>query len=331
MQHGEWVQKLNQYEGADIYKSVTQMLVTSVPYFLLIFTMLYLVHNGYRYWTVLLLAPLASLFFVRIFLIMHDCSHKSYWRRSPLASFIIGHICGIITFMAFFDFRQGHVIHHATVANLDKRGEGDVWTMTVNEYKASSVWKRIGYRIFRNPFVLFGVGPALKFLILNRFPRGGTRAKTFWSIIFTDIMIALIIFTAHYTVGIKQYLAVQLPVAIPAFSFGIWIFFINHNFEGVYWARDDKWDRFQAAVKGSSFFNFPGILRWFTANIGYHYIHHLNYRIPNYNLDRCYREIPELQEVKTLTYSQMNRSITLALWDEAREKLIRFSELREPA
>ncbi len=142
MQHGEWVQKLNQYEGADIYKSVTQMLVTSVPYFLLIFTMLYLVHNGYRYWTVLLLAPLASLFFVRIFLIMHDCSHKSYWRRSPLASFIIGHICGIITFMAFFDFRQGHVIHHATVANLDKRGEGDVWTMTVNEYKASSVLEK---------------------------------------------------------------------------------------------------------------------------------------------------------------------------------------------
>jgi omega-6 fatty acid desaturase (delta-12 desaturase) len=294
---------------------------------MLLAVMFYLLERGYSYWFVLLLAPLASLFLVRMFLVLHDCAHKSFWRRSPLACFIIGHICGIFTFTAFFDFRQSHVIHHATVANLEKRGVGDIWTMTVTEYQASTSLKKLVYRLFRNSLILFGIGPTLLFLIQNRFPKKKSRLPTVVSILFTDILIVLIIIAAHYTVGIKQYMAVQLPVIALASSFGVWIFYINHQFEGVYWAHDDKWDRFQAAVKGSSFFTLPGILHWFTANIGYHYIHHLNYRIPNYNLDRCYKEIPELHEVLPLTLAQVIRSLKLALWDESSEKLIRFSEL----
>ncbi|MGA2090303.1 MAG: fatty acid desaturase, partial [Endomicrobiales bacterium] len=326
MQKGEWVQKLNLYEGADIYTSVKQLINTIIPYLIIVLFMFYVKNHGYSYWIILLMAPLASLFMVRVFLIMHDCSHKSYWRRSPLACFIIGHVCGILTYTSFFDFRQGHVIHHATVANLEKRGDGDVWTMTVSEYNASSMWMRMVYRIFRNPFVLFFIIPVLKFIVLQRFPSAKTRIKTLWSIIFTDIMLALIIVAAHFTVGIKQFAVVELPIVFPAFAFGMWIFYVNHNFEGVYWAHDDQWDRFQAAVKGSSFCDFPDILRWFTANIGYHYIHHLNFRIPNYNLDRCYKEIPQLHEVVPLTFSQMMRSVNLAVWDESSEKLISFSD-----
>jgi omega-6 fatty acid desaturase (delta-12 desaturase) len=221
MEHGEWVRKLVAYEGADIFKSVQQLITSFVPYFILMYTMSLLISNGHIYWFVLALAPVASLFMVRIFLIMHDCSNKSYWRRSSLVSFIIGHICGVFTFMSFFHFREGHVIHHATVANLDKRGDGDVWTMTVNEYRASPLWKKIVYRVFRNPFFLFGIAPAVKFLLINRLPTSTKRVKTILSIIFTDIMIGLIIFLAYKTVGIRQYLAIQVPVAIPGLSLGV--------------------------------------------------------------------------------------------------------------
>jgi omega-6 fatty acid desaturase (delta-12 desaturase) len=199
--------------------------------------------------------------------------------------------------------------------------------MTVDEYNSASALKRTAYRVFRNPFVLFLIIPPILFLILNRFPTLKARASTKWSIIFTDIMIALIIVAAHYTVGVRSYVAVQLPVLLLSSTIGVWIFFINHQFEGVYWAHDDKWDRFQAAVKGSSFVNFPSILRWFTANIGFHYIHHLNYRIPNYNLDRCYREIPELHEVQPLKFLRVLRSLNLALWDDNSQRLIGFEEL----
>ncbi len=280
----EWVVQLSKFEDADVKKSIIQVLTSFVPYFVLLIAMFFILRNGYPYWVALLLAPLASLFLVRIFIILHDCSHKSYLGRSISGCFILGHICGILTFTSLLAFRRSHVIHHASVANLEKRGVGDIWTMTVSEYLASSRWKRFIYRMFRNPFFLFGIAPVFLFVISNRVPKRVDRLKEALSIIFTDIMIILIIVYAHFTIGLKLYTALQLPVICLAASLGVWIFYIQHQFQNVYWSHSDNYDLFKAAMEGSSFYKLPGVLRWFTGNIGYHHVHHVNFRIPNLTL-----------------------------------------------
>ncbi len=327
MENDAWLLQLPQYEGSDFNKNVKQILTTFIPYFILMFTMFGIVHQGYSYGLVLLLCPLAGLFTVRMFIILHDCAHKTYFKGSPSACFLWGHICGIFTFTAFFDFRQTHTLHHGTVANLEKRGVGDIWTMTVDEYQQASLGIKLLYRLFRNPFFLFIIAPALEFVLVNRFPKRVSRLKENLSILFEDIMIVLMIVLAHFTIGIKAFIAVQGPVISLAASIGVWIFYSHHQFEEVYWSHDKDWHRVDAAMKGSSFYKFPDLIEWFTGHIGYHHIHHLNYRIPNYNLEKCYREIPQLQ-IKPRTLMDGFKSMFLALWDEETAKLVSFSSLK---
>jgi len=327
MENDAWLLQLPQYEGSDFNKNVKQILTTFIPYFILMFTMFGIVHQGYSYGLVLLLCPLAGLFTVRMFIILHDCAHKTYFKGSPSACFLWGHICGMFTFTAFFDFRQTHVLHHATVANLEKRGVGDIWTMTVGEYQQAPLWIKLGYRLYRNPFFLFLVAPTFEFLLVNRFPKRVSRLPELLSILFEDLVIVLMVLVAYFTIGIKSFIAVQLPVLFLAANMGVWIFYIHHQFENVYWSRAKDWDRIDAAIKGSSFYKFPDFIEWFTGHIGYHFIHHLNYRIPNYNLEKCYREIPQLQ-IKPRTFIDGVKSMFLALWDEKTGTLVSFSSLK---
>lgn len=328
MDRAQWAVKLSQYETGSVKIIVWQIFIAFVPYLALMGFMLFILSRGYPYYVlVLALSPVAALFLVKIFMILHDCSHKSYLKGSPWGCFMLGHLCGIFTFTAFFDFRQTHVIHHATVANLDKRGVGDITMMTVDEYRAASLWIKFFYRLFRNPYFLFVAAPPLKFLLQQRFPKPIMRKKEVLSVLFTDLMIALIILAAYVTVGIKAYIAVQLPVIFLASCFGVWIFYINHQFEDVYWARDKECSRIKAALQGSSFYQFPKLLAWFTDSIEYHHIHHLNFRIPNYNLKRCYADIPELH-IKPFTLREGFKCMFLALLDEKAGKMISFSALK---
>ncbi len=224
----------------------------------------------------------------------------------------------------FFDWQRNHGIHHATVANLDKRGTGDVWTMTVNEYYSSSKLLRLRYRFFRNPFFLFGIAPAILFLVMYRFPQQSTRRKDYFSIVITNAIIGLIVITAYYTIGLKIYLTIQLPIIIVGMSIGMWVFYIQHQFENVYWSRSEEWDLISAAIKGCSYYNLPGVLRWITGNIGYHHIHHMKPRIPCYNLKKCFDNVVELQYIEPITVKSGFKSLWLHLWDEDTQKLISF-------
>ncbi len=320
----EWVVELSKFEDSGIEKSLRQTIATFIAYFTLLAAMYLLLHYGYPYWTALLLAPVAALFGVKIFIILHDCSHKSYLGRSVSGCFILGHLCGILTFTSFFAFRRSHLIHHATVSNLEKRGAGDIWTLTVKEYLAAPAWKRAVYRIFRNPFFLFGIAPTLLFILTNRFPKMIDRSKEVWSIIFTDLSLALIILAAHFTIGLKLYLAIQLPVIYLAAGFGVWIFYIQHQFENAYWSHNDQYDGHRAAMEGSSFYKLPRVLDWFSGSIGYHHLHHVNFRVPNFNIKDCYSQTPQLQQVHPITVWEGFRHMRLALWDEDAGKLVSF-------
>ncbi|MFA5038618.1 MAG: fatty acid desaturase [Candidatus Omnitrophota bacterium] len=328
MGRADWVTQLTHYESTDIWACARQIATSFIPYIALMLAMFYFLQNGASFWAVGLLWPVAALFLGRIFIILHDCSHKSYLRGSPGACFVLGHICGIFTFTSFFAFRNSHIIHHATVGNLDKRGVGDVWTLTVDEYRVAPYAKKFLYRLFRNPFFLFVIAPVFKFVVLQRLPVKGARFKEILSIFFTDAMIVLLVWLAISTVGVKTYVAVQLPVIFFTSSLAVWIFYIHHQFENTYWARNDTWDRFDVGLKGSVFYQLPGFLRWITGNIGYHHVHHLNARIPNYNLEKAQRDIPQLREVSPTTLWGGFRSASLALWDEKRGRLVSFSSLK---
>jgi omega-6 fatty acid desaturase (delta-12 desaturase) len=324
----DWVVQLSRFEDPDVKKSIRQILTSFIPYFALLAGMFLLLSRGYPYYVVLLISPVAGLFLVRIFIILHDCSHKSYLGRSLSGCFILGHICGILTFTSFFSFRRSHVIHHATVANLDKRGVGDVHTLTVDEYLSLPPWGRLAYRVFRNPFFLFGIAPVLLFVLSNRIPKKIDRAKEALSVLFTDVMLVGIVIAASLTIGLKMYVAIQLPVIWLAASFGVWLFYIQHQFGTVYWVRSGNYDVFKAAMEGASYYKLPEVLRWFTGNIGYHHVHHVNFRIPNFNVKDCYDQTPQLQGVRPVTVSEGFRCMQLALWDEKAGKLISFSALK---
>lgn len=324
----EWLSQLRQHEGADVKKSIIQIITSFAPYLALMTAMFLLFHYGFPYWIVLLLSLIAGFFLVRIFIILHDCSHNSCF-DSPRACSLVGHICGILTFTSPSDFRHSHGTHHATVANLEKRGTGDIWTMTVDEYRSAGRLKRFVYRVSRNPLVVFGVGSFLLFLLWQRIPLGRSRKKEVLSIIFFDIMIALTITAAFFTVGIKSYVAVQLPVLFIASIMGVWLFFIQHQFEDVHWFHNEDWEPFKAAMKGCSFYKLPGLLRWFSGSIGYHHVHHLRPRIPNYNLKKCYSDIPGLQEIEPISLWKGFKSAFLHLWDEKTGKLVSFSRAKK--
>jgi omega-6 fatty acid desaturase (delta-12 desaturase) len=265
----------------------------------------------------------ASALLVRIFIFFHDCCHGSFF-ASRRANRILGIVTGILTFTAYDDWRHSHARHHATAGDLDRRGEGDVWTMTVEEYRNAPPLKRLFYRFYRTPVVTFGLGPAYMFLLTHRFASKGAETRERVSVIVTNLAIAAIIAAAGLTIGLRTYVLIQLPVILIAGSLGVWLFYVQHQFEGVYWARHESWDMMRAAMEGSSYYKLPKVLQWITGNIGFHHVHHVLPRIPNYHLPASYEAVPYLQTVEPVTLRESLKSLRMRLYDEERKQMVGF-------
>ena len=319
-----WVKVVMKYNQPDMRKSIWQICNSFIPYVILWYLM-YL-SLQYPYWVTLLLSLPACGFLIRLFIIFHDCGHGSFF-KSRRASEIVGMIMGIIAFTPYFNWHRQHSIHHATAANLDKRDIGDVWTLTVEEYRKSSKWKRFIYWSFRNPFIMFTLGPLFVILIKNRFTKKGITRKEKGNIYFTNIMILLIAASISWLIGLKAYLLIQIPIIFISHVIGIWLFYIQHQFDETSWERDINWDYKTAAFKGCSFLKLPAVLQWFTGNIGFHHVHHLSSRIPNYNLARCHYENDLFKEVKPIILFSTFKALNLSLWDEASRRMISFRKL----
>jgi omega-6 fatty acid desaturase (delta-12 desaturase) len=315
------------YAHANFRKACWQLLDTFIPYGVLWALMLHAVRQGYSYWITLALAVVAGGILVRVFILFHDCCHGSFF-PSRRANTILGYISGILTFTPFEDWRYAHSVHHATAGDLDRRGTGDIWTMTAEEYLAAPRRKRLAYRIYRNPLILFIPGPVLLFLFFQRFSTKGAKKPERVSVAFTNLAILLVVVVASMTIGLRTYLLIQFPVIVIAGSFGLWLFYLQHQFENVYWARHEFWDPVRVALEGSSYLKLPKILQWFTGNIGLHHIHHARPTIPNYSLQRCYDNVPTFQAVEPLTICTSLKTACLSLYDEKQKKLISFRALR---
>lgn len=320
-----WEKIVLAYAHPDLRKSIWQIVNSIVPYTLL----WYLAYKSlsYPYWITFLISLLACGFLIRIFIIYHDCGHGSFFRSKEVNN-VVGRIMGILTFTPFHSWHHQHRVHHATSANLDKRGMGDVWTMTVEEYRKSSKWDRFVYRSFRNPFIMFTIGPVYMVFILNRLSRKSMTRQEKLNIYFTNSILLLMAAGISLIIGIKAYLLIQIPIILLSHSIGIWLFYIQHQFDDVSWERGNDWDYKTAALTGSSFLKFPALLQWFTGNIGFHHVHHLSSRIPNYKLERCHYENKIFRDVKPVTLFSTFKALTLNLWDEAEHRLTSIKRIR---
>jgi acyl-lipid omega-6 desaturase (Delta-12 desaturase) len=325
-----WVAILAAYRKPSHARSIAELAITAVSFAVIWFSMWASLAAGY--WLCLLLAVPTAGFLVRLFMIQHDCGHGSFFRHR-LANDWLGRAIGVLTLTPYDFWRRDHAIHHATSGNLERRGIGDINTLTVGEYTAMSTWRRLRYRLYRHPLVMFGIGPAYLFILRHRLPKGQVRggSRLWLSTMTTNAAIALVVATMMWLVGAGPFLLVQLPVTLLAGSIGVWLFYVQHQFEGTYWARAEGWDRHDAAVHGSSHYCLPGVLRWFTANIGIHHVHHLCSGMPFYRLPQVLRDHPELGAVGRLTLSESLRCVRLVLWDEGRQRLISFRDLRRRA
>ena len=320
-----WQRALAKYQGAELSRSLWQLCSALLPYLCL----LYLSYRSLAHgaWLTAPLLLLAGGFLVRTFVIFHDCAHGSFF-TSRRANELAGTVLGVLLFTPFHEWRRRHSIHHAGSSDLDRRGWWDIETLTVREYLSLSPWGRLRYRLYRHPLVLFGLGPLAFFLFIQRLPAPGARRRQLLSVLWTNAGIVLTAALLSWLIGFRTYLLVQLPVLWLAATAGMWLFYVQHQFAGGYWARHGEWDYLSAALRGSSYYRLPRPLQWFTANIGFHHIHHLSTRIPNYNLERCHAENPRLQEVNTLTLLSGFRALSVRLWDEDAATMIGFGSLK---
>ncbi|MCB2188648.1 MAG: fatty acid desaturase [Deltaproteobacteria bacterium] len=319
----EWYQELTSFRHSNSGKAIFQLLNTLLPYGLLWYLMVRSVQLGYPYALTLLLALVAGSFLVRIFILFHDCVHGSLFKRQGLNT-VFGYILGVLVFTPFEDWRYAHLRHHATYANLDARGFGDIWTMTLKEYENSAKTKRLQYRLYRNPIIMLGLGAVFTFIFANRLPTREVKRKQRLSVLYTNLLIIAAILLANWLFGWRTYLLIQLPAFWFAGAAGIWLFYVQHQFPGGYWARKGDWEPLRAAMEGSSFYQLPPVLRWLSSNIGYHHVHHLSPRIPNYHLKDCYDAVPALQAKAPLTILRSVSCVRLKLWDEARQQMVAF-------
>jgi omega-6 fatty acid desaturase (delta-12 desaturase) len=278
------------------------------------------------YWLMLPLAILAAGFLVRIFIIFHDCGHGSFF-KSKRANNAVGVIAGLLNLTPYRYWRWQHALHHGTAGDLDHRGSGDIWTLTVQEYLRRTRWKRFAYRLARNPLVLFVAAPLYIFVVHHRFAAPAAPDRERRSVRYTNWALLGIMVAMSTLIGLKAVLIIQLSVSAFAGAAGLWLFYVQHQFEGAYWARSDDWNYTAAALQGSSFYKLPRILQWFTGNIGFHHIHHLSPRIPNYHLQRCHDADPFFETIKPLTLFGSLKSLTFRLWDERRNAFVGFRQL----
>lgn len=311
------------YEKSDIKASVWQIINTIVPFCLLWF--LAYKSLSVSYIITLAIAVVAAGFLVRIFIIFHDCCHHSFFKNRT-ANKIIGTITGIITVFPFSQWQHEHSVHHATSSNLDKRGVGDIWMLTLEEYIAASFWQRLAYRLYRNPIVMFGLGPIYQFLIVNRFNRKGARIKEKMNTYLTNISIVALYGLMCWAVGWEAFILVQAPIFLISGAAGIWLFYVQHTFEDSYFEEDEHWEYVKAAVEGSSFYKLPKLLQWLTGNIGYHHVHHLSPRVPNYKLEEAHNNTEPLRNVPTVTLKTSISSLRFKLWDELNRTFVTYKE-----
>ncbi len=311
-------------------RALWQLVTTIIPYVLLLALMVHTVRRGYPYAVTLALAVVAAALFSRIFIFFHDCTHGAFL-PSPRWNRNLGYLCGLLTFTPFQDWRRSHAGHHISAGDLDRRGVGDMWIMTVAEYQSATPLRRLGYWLYRNPLVTFGIGPSFYFLLRNRYPSNVAKKPEVYSVIVLDLALLGIATAASLTIGLRTYLLVQLPVVILAATLGIWLFYIQHQFQGVYWARHEDWDPWRVPLEGASYYRLPKLLQWVTGNIGFHHVHHARPGIPNYRLPECHEAIPELRGVKPLTLFESLRSLRFHLLDEERGELVSFREARRLA
>jgi omega-6 fatty acid desaturase (delta-12 desaturase) len=322
-----WGAMLAPYRAPDTRRSVWQ-LATALTMYVGTWVLMYY-SLAVSYWLTIALAVPAAFFLMRLFIIQHDCGHGAFFRNSKAAD-ITGFVLGVLTLTPYHYWKKTHAIHHATSGNLEHRGFGDIETLTVEEYLKLTPFKRFRYRVYRNPLVLFGIGAVAHFAIVHRIPtiipREWRRERR--SIVWTDVALVALVVVAGLIFGFRAVVLVHLPLLLLSCSMGVWMFYVQHQFEPTYWEHDEQWQYETAALQGSSFYKLPKVMHWLTGNIGYHHIHHLNARIPNYKLPEVFKKHPELQKVTQLTLWQSLRCITLTLWDEQEKKLVPFSWLR---
>ena len=324
--NAKWKEIVLKYQKPSTGKAAWQIVDTFAPYALCWYLMY--VCRPISWWLVVPLAVLAGALLVRVFIIFHDCGHGSFF-KSHAANTLLGFLSGVLTFTPYYHWRWEHAIHHASAGDLDKRGIGDVWTMTVQEYLEASRWKKFAYRLARNPFILFVIAPLFLFALRQRFPSPKASQRERHSVHAMNAAILGMAIGLSLIFGLKAYLIIQLIILVVAGGAGVWMFYVQHQFEDVYWERGEDWSYVSAALEGSSFYKLPRVLQWFSGNIGFHHIHHLSPRIPNYNLERCHKADPLFQKVKPITLFASFKSFTFRLWDEKRKKLVGYRHLRE--
>jgi acyl-lipid omega-6 desaturase (Delta-12 desaturase) len=319
-----WQPIVAKYAKPDLKRSLWQVANTLIPYFALWGLMIWSIQ--YSYWITLGLSIFAAGFLMRTFIIFHDCGHGSFF-KSKKANDWVGRITGFLNFTPYYRWKHDHAIHHATAGDLDRRGTGDVYTMTINEYLAAPWWMKTGYRIMRNPFFLFGVAPLAVFLLTQRIPAASQGRRERASVLWTDFFLVVVIVLMCWLIGWKTFLMIQLPIIWISSTIGIWLFYVQHNFDPTYWDHHEGWEFVKAGLQGSSFYKLPLILQWFSGNIGFHHIHHLSAKIPNYNLPRCYYE-NSLFHVTPLTIRASLVSLSLRLYDEEQKMLVGWEGLK---
>jgi len=311
----EWARLLAPYGAPNDKRAIFEILITIVPFLAFWAGTAYLLHHGH-YWTGLFLILPTSAFLLRLFLIQHDCGHGAFFKNRQ-ANDWTGRILGVLTFTPYFFWKYAHNMHHAGSGNLARRGFGDINTLTVEEYAARTPWQKFCYRMYRNPYVMFGIGPWFTFLLDQRLPLGQTRNgyRPWVSTMGTNLSLAVLFSLLISLVGWKIFLTIHLSIAVIASTIGVWLFFVQHQFEDMSWEHDDEWKWHESALFGSSHYDLPQPFRWFTANIGLHHIHHLSSRIPYYRLSDVVRDYPALREINRLTFRESFKCVPLALWN----------------
>jgi|HigsolmetaAR203D_1030402.scaffolds.fasta_scaffold01095_16 omega-6 fatty acid desaturase (delta-12 desaturase) len=325
LRHAELKKQVAVYERTDTKKSLRQVFNTLVPLGLF----WYAAYAGLdvSYWLALPFIVLTSGFLIRTFILFHDCCHQSFFKNRT-ANDVLGTITGVLTHVPYRQWRRDHAIHHANSGHLDRRGTGDIWILTVEEYARSPLWRRLAYRIYRNPFVMFVLGPIAVFLIASRFNHKDASRKERVNTWLTNLLIFAMYAALYFAVGWQAMLMVQLPIVILSGMFGIWLFYVQHQFEDSYFEHAEDWNFVQAAVEGSSYYKLPRPLQWITGNIGFHHVHHLNPRVPNYHLEHAHDAAPALQSATTITLGSSLKSLRFRLWDESRKTFVTFREAR---
>jgi omega-6 fatty acid desaturase (delta-12 desaturase) len=316
---------ISPYQQPNERQSWWQVANSLIPY-LALWVLAY-VSLSVSLWLTVPLWILAAGFLLRIFIIFHDCGHGSFF-VSRQRNDLVGIVTGFLAFTPYYRWRHDHAIHHATAGDLDRRHVGDVWTMTVAEYVNAPRRTRLAYRVYRHPVVIFLLAPLAVFLIGHRFAPGVERRRERHSVYWTNLALLALLVVMHFTIGLKAYVLVQLPIMALAGSAGIWLFYVQHQFEGVYWQNHENWDYVSAALQGSSFYKLPRILQWFTGSIGFHHIHHLSPRIPNYRLEECHNENQLFQAIKPVTLLTSFKSMTFRLYDQENRRLVGFGYLK---